>query len=83
MMDRMVWLLCPVCGNKTELKAHQDTEPIHFLSSLRNRAKKAILRIRPKWNLGYGIDQSCGSQYRCKHFWNYLFQEKADCRIGK
>lgn len=38
--------------------------------------------VRPKWNLGCGIDQSCGSQCRRKYFWNYLFQEKADCRIG-
>ena len=30
MMDRMVWLLCPVCGNKTRLKVRQDTELINF-----------------------------------------------------
>ena len=29
-MDRMVWLLCPVCGNKTILKVRQDTELINF-----------------------------------------------------
>lgn len=29
-MDRMVWLLCPVCGNKTRLKVRQDTELINF-----------------------------------------------------
>ena len=30
MMDRMVWLLCPICGNKTRLKVRQDTELINF-----------------------------------------------------
>ena len=25
-MKQMVWLLCPVCGNKTRLKVRQDTE---------------------------------------------------------
>ena len=30
LMDRMVWLLCPVCGNKTRLKVRQDTELINF-----------------------------------------------------
>ena len=29
-MERMVWLLCPVCGNKTRLKVRQDTELIKF-----------------------------------------------------
>ena len=29
-MDRTVWLLCPVCGNKTRLKVRQDTELINF-----------------------------------------------------
>ena len=29
-MERMVWLLCPVCGNKTRLKVRQDTELINF-----------------------------------------------------
>ncbi|WP_432765182.1 cysteine-rich KTR domain-containing protein [Hungatella effluvii] len=30
MIDRMVWFLCPVCGNKTRLKVRQDTELINF-----------------------------------------------------
>lgn len=30
MMGRMVWLLCPVCANKTRLKVRQDTELINF-----------------------------------------------------
>ena len=29
-MKQMVWLLCPVCGNKTRLKVRQDTELINF-----------------------------------------------------
>ena len=29
-MKQMVWLLCPVCGNKTKLKVRQDTELINF-----------------------------------------------------
>lgn len=29
-MDRMVWLLRPLCGNKTILKVRQDTEFINF-----------------------------------------------------
>ena len=29
-MDGTVWLLCPVCGNKTRLKVRQDTELINF-----------------------------------------------------
>lgn len=29
-MERMVWLLCPVCGNKTRPKVRQDTELINF-----------------------------------------------------
>ena len=29
-MKQMVWLLCPVCGNKTILKVRQDTELINF-----------------------------------------------------
>lgn len=29
-MKQMVWLLCPVCGNKTRLKVRQDTELIDF-----------------------------------------------------
>lgn len=29
-MERMMWLLCPVCGNKTRLKVCQDTELINF-----------------------------------------------------
>lgn len=29
-MERMVWLLCPVCGNKTRVKVRQDTELINF-----------------------------------------------------
>ena len=29
-MERMVWLLCPVCGNKTRLRVRQDTELINF-----------------------------------------------------
>ena len=29
-MERMAWLLCPVCGNKTRLKVRQDTELINF-----------------------------------------------------
>ena len=29
-MERMIWLLCPVCGNKTRLKVRQDTELIIF-----------------------------------------------------
>ena len=29
-MDGTVWLLCPVCGNKTRLKVRHDTELINF-----------------------------------------------------
>ena len=29
-MERMIWLLCPVCGNKTRLKVRQDTELMNF-----------------------------------------------------
>ena len=29
-MDGTVWLLCPVCGNKTRLKVWHDTELINF-----------------------------------------------------
>lgn len=29
-MGQMIWLLCPVCGNKTRLKVRQDTELINF-----------------------------------------------------
>lgn len=29
-MKQMVWLLCPVCGNKTRLKVRQDTELVNF-----------------------------------------------------
>ena len=29
-MERMIWLICPVCGNKTRLKVRQDTELINF-----------------------------------------------------
>ena len=29
-MKRMIWRLCPVCGNKTRLKVRQDTELINF-----------------------------------------------------
>ena len=29
-MERMICLLCPVCGNKTRLKVRQDTELINF-----------------------------------------------------
>ena len=29
-MKQMVWLLCPVCGNKTRLKVREDTELINF-----------------------------------------------------
>lgn len=29
-MGQMVWLLCPVCGNKTRLKVRQDTVLINF-----------------------------------------------------
>ena len=29
-MKQTVWLLCPVCGNKTRLKVRQDTELINF-----------------------------------------------------
>lgn len=29
-MKQMVWLLCPLCGNKTRLKVRQDTELINF-----------------------------------------------------
>ena len=29
-MERMIWLLCHVCGNKTRLKVRQDTELINF-----------------------------------------------------
>ena len=29
-MKQMVWLLFPVCGNKTRLKVRQDTELINF-----------------------------------------------------
>ena len=29
-MKQMVWLLCPVCGNKSRLKVRQDTELINF-----------------------------------------------------
>ena len=29
-MERLIWLLCPVCGNKTRLKVRQDTELINF-----------------------------------------------------
>ncbi len=29
-MNRMVWLLCPICRNKTRLKVRQDTELINF-----------------------------------------------------
>ena len=34
MMDRMVWLLCPICGNKTRLKVRQDTELINTFPAL-------------------------------------------------
>ena len=34
MMTRMVWLLCPVCGNKTRLKVRQDTELINTFPAL-------------------------------------------------
>ena len=29
-MKQMVWLLCPVCGNKTRLKVRHDTELKNF-----------------------------------------------------
>lgn len=29
-MNRTIWLLCPICGNKTRIKIRQDTELINF-----------------------------------------------------
>lgn len=29
-MGQMIWLLCPVCGNKTRLKVRPDTELVNF-----------------------------------------------------
>ncbi len=29
-MNKSVWLLCPICGNKTRLKVRYDTELINF-----------------------------------------------------
>ena len=29
-MGQMIWLLCPVCGNKTRLKVRTDTELVNF-----------------------------------------------------
>lgn len=30
LMGQMIWLLCPVCGNKTRLKVRPDTELVNF-----------------------------------------------------
>ncbi|MGN0566167.1 MAG: cysteine-rich KTR domain-containing protein [Candidatus Limousia pullorum] len=30
MKNEAIWLLCPVCGNKTRLKVRTDTELINF-----------------------------------------------------
>ena len=29
-MGQMIWLLCPVCGNKTRLKVRPDTELVNL-----------------------------------------------------
>ena len=46
MMDRMVWLLCPVCGNKTRLKVRQDTELIHVLQYCQKRKQEVFINIK-------------------------------------
>lgn len=30
MLDKMKWVMCPVCGNKTHTKIRTDTEMINF-----------------------------------------------------
>ena len=47
MMDRMVWLLCPVCGNKTRLKVRQDTELIHELQYCQKRKQDVLYLDQP------------------------------------
>ena len=29
-MDKQLWVLCPICNNKTRIKIRKDTQLIHF-----------------------------------------------------
>lgn len=45
-MERMVWLLCPVCGNKTRLKVRQDTELINFPLYCPKCKKETLVNVK-------------------------------------
>ena len=45
-MERMVWLLCPVCGNKTRLKVRQDTELINFPLYCPKCKQEALVNVK-------------------------------------
>ena len=45
-MKQMVWLLCPVCGNKTRLKVRQDTELINFPLYCPKCKKETLVNVK-------------------------------------
>ena len=45
-MERMVWLLCPICGNKTRLKVRQDTELINFPLYCPKCKQKTLVNVK-------------------------------------
>ena len=45
-MKQMVWLLCPVCGNKTRLKVRQDTELINFPLYCPKCKQEALVNVK-------------------------------------
>ena len=43
MAEQQIWVLCPVCNNKTRTKIRKDTELVNFPSLLSKMQKKKNL----------------------------------------
>ena len=45
-MDKVKWLLCPICKNKTRLKIREDTELINFPLYCPKCKQESLINIR-------------------------------------
>lgn len=47
-MNKLAWLLCPVCGNKTRLRVRGDTQGINFPLHCSKCKQETLANIRKR-----------------------------------
>lgn len=46
MKENQLWVLCPICNNKTRIKIRKDTQLIHFPLFCPKRKNESLVNIK-------------------------------------